>query len=85
MGVGDAYAQAIQALKNIQKALTAAGASLGHVVQTRIYLTDMGCADEVARAHREFFGKVKPAATMIEVPRLVDERMLVEIEAVAVL
>ncbi len=84
-GVGDAYAQAIQALKNIEKALAAAGVSLDHVVQTRIYLTDIGRADEVARAHLEFFGNVKPAATMIEVQRLVDQRMLVEIEAVAIL
>ena len=84
VGEGDVYAQAKQALRNIEAALREAGASLSDVVRTRIYLTDIGCWEEAARAHAEAFAEVKPAATMAEVSRLVDAKMLVEIEAVAV-
>ena len=85
VGEGDVYAQAKQALRNIEKALQQAGASLSDVVRTRIYLTDIDCWEEAARAHAEAFAAVKPAATMVEVSRLADAKMLVEIEAVAVI
>jgi len=84
VGEGDVYAQAKQALRNIEKALQQAGASLSDVVRTRIYLTDIDRWEEAARAHAEAFAAVKPAATMVEVSRLADAVMLVEIEAVAV-
>ncbi|MDO8613432.1 MAG: RidA family protein [Dehalococcoidia bacterium] len=84
VGEGDVYAQARQALRNIEKALQQAGASLSDVVRTRIYLTDIDRWEEAARAHAEAFRAVKPAATMVEVSRLADAKMLVEIEAVAV-
>ena len=84
IGEGDVYAQAKQALRNIEKALQQAGASLSDVVRTRIYLTDIDRWEEAARAHAEAFAAVKPAATMVEVSRLADAAMLVEIEAVAV-
>ena len=84
VGEGDVYAQAKQALRNIEKALQQAGASLGDVVRTRIYLTDIDRWEEAARAHAEAFAEVRPAATMVEVSRLADAKMLVEIEAVAV-
>ncbi len=84
VGEGDVYLQAQQALRNIQWALAEAGASLRDVVRTRIYLTDIDRWEEAARAHAEAFAKVKPAASMVEVNRLADPAMLVEIEAVAV-
>ena len=84
VGEGDVYLQAQQALRNIQWALAEAGASLGDVVRTRIYLTDIDRWEEAARAHAEAFAEVKPAASMVEVNRLADPAMLVEIEAVAV-
>ncbi|HZP01879.1 MAG TPA: RidA family protein [Terriglobia bacterium] len=81
---GDAYAQSVQAIHNIENALKRMGLGLEHVVQTRIYVTKIDRWEEVAKAHEEFFGKVCPATTMVEVSRLVDPEMLVEIEAVAV-
>jgi len=83
-GPGDMYAQAKQAIRNIEKALGQAGASLRDVVRTRIFVTDISRLDEAARAHGEAFGEIRPAATMVEVSRLADAGMLVEIEAVAV-
>jgi enamine deaminase RidA (YjgF/YER057c/UK114 family) len=81
---GDAYAQAVQTINNIKSALTRLGLGLEHVVQTRIYLTDINRWEEVAKAHAESFGEVRPATALIQVVRLVDPEMLVEIEAVAV-
>jgi enamine deaminase RidA (YjgF/YER057c/UK114 family) len=85
VGKGDVYAQAKQTLANIQGYLREAGASLKDVVRTRIYLTDIGRWQEVARAHREAFGDVRPASSLLEISRLAEPEMLVEIEAVAVL
>jgi reactive intermediate/imine deaminase len=84
VGEGDVYAQAKQALRNIETALQQAGAALSDVVRTRVYLTDISRWEEAARAHAEAFASVKPASTMVEVSRLADPKMLVEIEAVAV-
>lgn len=83
VGKGDAYAQALQALANIEAALSRLGATLSQVTRTRMYVTDIDRWEEVGRAHRETFGEVRPATSMVEVARLVDPRMLVEIEAEA--
>jgi len=85
VGAGDVYAQAKQTLANIEGYLREVGATLRDVVRTRIYLTDIGRWREVARAHREAFGDVRPASSMLEISRLAEPEMLVEIEAVAVL
>jgi enamine deaminase RidA (YjgF/YER057c/UK114 family) len=85
VGVGDAYAQTLQALRNVRVALRAAEAEIEDVVRTRIYVTDMGDGERIGRAHREFFEEIRPAATIVEVRRLISPEMLVEIEAEAVL
>lgn len=86
VGEGDAYTQAAQCLRNINLALRQSGSSLADVVRTRIYVTDMSAWQEVGRAHREAFSEGRyPASTLVEVTRLADPMMLVEIEADALL
>jgi len=81
---GDPYQQTVQALSNVEAALEAAGATLGDVVRTRLFVTDVEDWEAIGRAHGEFFGDVRPATSMLQVERLIDPGMVVEVEADAV-
>ena len=83
VGVGDPYAQTVRALDNVAAALAALDASLADVVRTRLFVTDIDDWAAIGRAHAEAFGDGRPATTMVQVERLIDPEMLVEVEAVA--
>lgn len=84
VGIGDSYVQAMQALHNIERALVRAGATLQHVVRTRMFVANIKDWQQIGRAHGEIFGAIRPASTMVQVSGFVDPAMLVEIEAEAI-
>jgi len=85
IGMGDMYEQAKFIIQKIEKALMEAGSSLNDVIRTRMYVTDMEQWQEAGRAHGEFFKNIKPAATMVEVSKLISPDLLIEIEASAII
>jgi enamine deaminase RidA (YjgF/YER057c/UK114 family) len=81
VGVGDPYSQTIQAIKNLQAGLQKAGADLKNVVRTRLFVTKISEWEKFGKAHGEFFGEIRPAMTIVEVSKLIDTDMMIEIEA----